>query len=148
MNSRDFLDLAAELILGEREADWRSAVSRAYYAAFHVARQLLDICGFRVPQADRSHKYLAQRLMNSGHPEVVDVGLDLDDLRRVRNSADYDLKRMLKQELASAQVQSALDIVQILELARDDQVVRQRITDAMRTYERDVLQDVTWQTTP
>jgi hypothetical protein len=35
MNWRDFLPLAARLAGGTTEADWRSAVSRAYYAAFH-----------------------------------------------------------------------------------------------------------------
>src|SRR5438477_485799 len=41
MNWRDFLSLAARLAADVTEADWRAAVSRAYYAAFHVARQLL-----------------------------------------------------------------------------------------------------------
>ena len=36
MNWRDFLSLAARLAGGATEADWRTAVSRAYYAAFHV----------------------------------------------------------------------------------------------------------------
>ena len=44
MKPRDFLDVADELSDGE--AHWRSAVSRAYYAAFHVARRLLIELGF------------------------------------------------------------------------------------------------------
>jgi uncharacterized protein (UPF0332 family) len=39
MNWRDFLALAARLAGDATEADWRTAVSRAYYAAFHVARR-------------------------------------------------------------------------------------------------------------
>jgi uncharacterized protein (UPF0332 family) len=41
MMGRDFLVLAKKLAAGGTEADWRSVVSRAYYAAFHVARELL-----------------------------------------------------------------------------------------------------------
>jgi hypothetical protein len=41
MNGRDFLLLATRLTLGNTEADGRTAVRRAYYAAFHVARRLL-----------------------------------------------------------------------------------------------------------
>ncbi len=41
MNWRDFLSLAARLAADTTEADWRTAASRAYYAAFHAARQLL-----------------------------------------------------------------------------------------------------------
>ena len=48
MNWREFLTLAARLAAGAAEEDWRSAVSRAYYSAFHVARQLLSDLGFTV----------------------------------------------------------------------------------------------------
>ena len=51
MAPREFLDLADELLDGSGEASWRSAVSRAYYAAFHTARLLLIHCGFLIPRA-------------------------------------------------------------------------------------------------
>jgi hypothetical protein len=38
MNWRDFLPLATRLAAAGTEADWRTAVSRAYSVAFHVAR--------------------------------------------------------------------------------------------------------------
>jgi uncharacterized protein (UPF0332 family) len=38
MKARDFLDVAEELAGGIHEGHWRSAVSRAYYAAFHAGR--------------------------------------------------------------------------------------------------------------
>jgi uncharacterized protein (UPF0332 family) len=66
MSWRDFLSLAARLAAGATEADWRNAVSRAYYAAFHVARQLLADLNFTVPRADRAHQYLVFRLSNCG----------------------------------------------------------------------------------
>jgi len=50
MNWRDFLSLAAQLAGDMAEADWRTAVSRAYYAAFHVARRLLADLNFTVPR--------------------------------------------------------------------------------------------------
>ena len=66
MNPREFLDLAGEWAAGTREGEWRSAVSRAYYAAFHVARTLLQDCGFAVPAAEQAHAYLWLRLANAG----------------------------------------------------------------------------------
>lgn len=36
MKFRDYLDVADEFSEGDGEAHWRSAISRAYYAAFHV----------------------------------------------------------------------------------------------------------------
>ena len=46
MDFRDFLSLAVTLSNGTTEAEWRSASSRAYYAAFHVARQKVGPTGF------------------------------------------------------------------------------------------------------
>ena len=40
MNPLEFLDLANDWSVGAREGEWRSSISRAYYAVFHVARDL------------------------------------------------------------------------------------------------------------
>jgi len=53
MSGRDFLPLAQRLAAGPTEAEWRTAVSRAYYAAFHVARLLMTDLGFAVPRDER-----------------------------------------------------------------------------------------------
>ena len=145
MNPRDFLDVADALVTGDTEAEWRSAVSRAYYAAFHVARRLFQDCGFAVPRADAAHGYLWLRLANSGHPDVQNTGVHLNNLRRVRNQSDYDLDSTLKQHVAITHVELAGDIIQLLESVANAPAVQTRITDAMKIYERDVLKDVTWQ---
>ncbi len=144
MKARDFLNVAYELLEGNHESHWRSAVSRAYYAAFHAARDLLVQCGFTVPQEERAHAYLRMRLMNSGHPDVVQAGKWLDDLRKVRNRADYDLDHDFEHADAVNRVQQAADTLRLLEEAAALPTVCERITEAMRTYERDVLRDVTW----
>jgi hypothetical protein len=148
MNPRDFLDVANDLATGIREADWRSAVSRAYYAAFHVARQLLKQCGFAVPRADQAHAYVWLRLSNSGHPAVRKAGADLGYLRSDRNGADYDLDHPFLQQVAIGDVQTADDIIKLLDQVPTLPHVQQQITDAIRIYERDVLKQVTWQPPP
>src|SRR5262249_45562525 len=100
MNERDFLTLAATLAGGPTEAEWRTAVGRAYYAAFHVARRLLEDLGFTVPRADRAHGYLGLRLQNCGDLPAQQAGADLDGLRRLRNRADYDLHHPVDQMVA------------------------------------------------
>jgi uncharacterized protein (UPF0332 family) len=144
MNWRDFLPLATRLAGGTTEAEWRSAVSRGYYAAFHVARRLFSDLKFLVPRADRAHQYLVFRLSNSGEPAVEQAGRDLETLRRLRNRADYDESPKITQPQASAAIQMAEGIIQILDAARLDPA-RTQITDTMIAYERDVLHDVTWQ---
>jgi len=143
MNSRDFLAVAEELIEGDTEAHWRSAVSRAYYAAFHVARLLMGRCGFRVPESDRAHAYLGHRLNNAGHDGASQAGRRLDLLRDLRNEADYDLWRGLSRGDADARVEMARSVIEALEAAEADDAVLSAITEAMRDYERG-RGDVTW----
>lgn len=144
MNGRDFLPVATRLAAASTEADWRTAVGRAYYAAFHVARRLFTDLRFLVPRADRAHQYLVFRLSNCGEPPVEQAGRDLETLRRLRNRADYDESPPLTQAQAAAAVRLADDIIRVLDDARPDPP-RTRIRDAMIAYERDVLHDVTWQ---
>src|SRR5262245_54482880 len=143
MNWRDFLVLAAGLATGTTEADWRTAVSRAYYAAFHVARRLFADLNFTVPRADRAHQYLVFRLSNSGESAVEQTGRDLETLRRLRNRADYDETPALTQPQAVAAAQVAEGIIHVLDAARQEPA-RTRTRDGMIVYERDVLHDVTW----
>jgi uncharacterized protein (UPF0332 family) len=144
MNWRDFLPLATRLAAGTTEADWRTAVGRAYYAAFHIARRLFAGLSFTVPRADRAHQDLVFRLSNSGESAVEQAGRDLETLRRLRNRADYDETPVLTQPQAAAAVQIADGIIQTLDTASQEPT-RTRIRDAMIVYERDVLHDVTWQ---
>ena len=144
MTGRDFLALAARLAAGPAEADWRTAASRAYYAAFHTARQLLSDLGFTVPREERAHKYLSFRLMNAPVGQAVRAGLDLDQLRTERNRADYDLNSPFRQPAAMQHVQSAGQVIQALDALRQEPD-RIALTDAIKVYERNVLGVVTWQ---
>jgi uncharacterized protein (UPF0332 family) len=100
MDARDFLSLALSLTRGTTEAEWRSAVSRAYYAAFHIARKIMSQCGFSVPRGDRAHAYIWLRLSNSKNATVEKAGRDLQAVRGSRNWADYDLDRAFIQKTA------------------------------------------------
>ena len=143
MTGRDFLTLARQLAYGATEAEWRSATSRAYYPAFHTARQLFQDIGFTVARADRAHVYLSRRLLNSEDPSVTQAGSDLNALRGNRNEADYDLHRPVTPAMAALDVRLAGQIIQFLDAAQQEPT-RTQIADAMKTYERDVLNEVTW----
>lgn len=144
MNPRDILEVADSLVAGVKEAEWRSAVSRAYYAAFHVARQLLLQCGFAVPRGDQAHGYLWLRVSNAGQADVQIAGNNLNHLRQIRNWADYDLDRPLDQDTALELVQTAEDIIHILETVAEEPAILARIIAAIKVYERDVLRQTTW----
>jgi uncharacterized protein (UPF0332 family) len=143
MNSRDFLTLAQTLLADRFEAAWRSAVSRAYYAAFHVARELLEDLRFTVPRGEQAHGYLWLRLSNCGDRQLEKTGASLNTLRQDRNGADYDLHRPLTQANAARSVRAAEQL--ILLLTGTTGPIRTQITDTMKVYERDVLRVVTWE---
>lgn len=143
IKAREFLTLAEAWIKAGTEAEWRCAVSRAYYASFHEARQLLRDLGFLVPRADQAHAYLWRRLSNCGDPQVQIAGSDLNRLRSERNRADYEIDQALPHAHARLHVQSARRIIQALNAAAVEPA-RTQITDAIRIYERDVLKHVTW----
>ena len=143
MNFRDYLPFASSLASGPTEAAWRSAVSRAYYAAFHVARNLFTDLGFTVPKAERAHAYLWLRLANCGHPDVQNAGLDLNHLRQDRNRADYEAQRSMSRPTAAKNVQIAAEIIHVLDAAALGPT-RTLVVDTMKVYERDVLNQVTW----
>lgn len=92
----EYLELAKELsgVAGTRasaEAKNRSAISRAYYAAFGTA------CAYckKVPGVDLSggvedHQIVRAYFVGSrGNKERIGVGARLDQLRKDRNKADY-----------------------------------------------------------
>jgi uncharacterized protein (UPF0332 family) len=139
----DFLALAELEIQNTTEAEWRTAVSRAYYAAFHKARKLFLALGFGPPKGDQAHAYVWLRLLNCGNQQVQLAGSNLNSLRRYRNQADYDVDQNLSQANARMQVLEARQIIQILTAAATDPV-RTQIMDTMKIYERDVLRQITW----
>jgi hypothetical protein len=115
MTGGDFLAVAKQLAAGGTEAEWRSAISRAYYAAIHVARELLEDLRSTVPHADRAHAYHSRRLANCGQARIQQGGAGFNALRGDRNQADNNLDRSVTAQLAALHVQVAEQIVQSLQ---------------------------------
>jgi uncharacterized protein (UPF0332 family) len=90
MDPTEFIDAASEFLSSDREAYLRSAVSRAYYGAFHVVRALVVDLGVQVPRHD-VHDKLRWCLKESHEPIAQEVARRLNSLRVERNKADYDL---------------------------------------------------------
>jgi hypothetical protein len=143
MTGHDFHSLAKQLASGASEAEWRTSISRSYYGAFHVARTLLADLGFVIPPDEKAHTQIYHRLNNCGNAVVRSAANDLYGLRRLRNRADYDLHRAVDAPLAHNQATLSSTIIQTLDNLTPTE--RIQIRDAMIVYERDVLQNVTWQ---
>jgi hypothetical protein len=132
MKVTDFLELAERLSKTHSEAELRSAVSRAYYGAFHAARLKLEACGVILPESAEAHKKACFCLDVIAH----NVSAALDSLRRKRNEADYCLSniKFRDETFVALQISTARNCVDSIK-SLETKVIREPI----RAYARDVL---------
>jgi len=85
----EYLVLAQELAKKHGEAATRSAISRAYYAAYHTAKRHR---GSKSAMATRSgsHGDVWRALRDSGNPDWRRAGNKGRDILECRRQADYD----------------------------------------------------------
>lgn len=87
---RDYLDVAKLLAAGCNEACWRSAIGRAYYAAFCTARSYVPALA---PNSATSHSDVWNQFRTpSGQPEPSGYRAIRDDakaLKQLRIRSDY-----------------------------------------------------------
>ena len=85
----DYLDLADSLAAGSDEAAWRSAISRAYYAALHVAFQALPLSIRGTITHRTTHRDVWQLYTTSSVAACRQIGHAGIRLQRARVQADY-----------------------------------------------------------
>lgn len=74
-----------------KEASCRSSAGRAYYSAFGHIRDVLESAGFSFPRTGLAHGRLVALLRRSSHERIRAAAGELQYLRWMRNSADYDV---------------------------------------------------------
>jgi len=74
-----------------QDAKLRSAISRAYYAAFLRARYYLTYKArdLSVPRDGAAHTYVREKFRSTNDTVRQEIWQGLDDLRKARNQADY-----------------------------------------------------------
>lgn len=100
----DILQSAEVLALGESEIDWRNSVSRAYYAAYHRARDSQHLCPDNSYLRIGSHEALSHRYELHGKHGAKAISLVLQAMKRNRHLADYDLRDEFDSNLCSEQI--------------------------------------------
>ena len=95
MDWTTYLDLAQALYTNagtwaDREACLRSAISRAYYGAFGLARGRAAQNGLQLRRSSQDHQAVIRHFRQATNKQYQQIGLELSRLRRARNRADYD----------------------------------------------------------
>lgn len=103
-DSEDFRRLAGKLLQRAGDAaTCRTAISRTYYAMFLAARSLLE-SHFHISRSGEGHDQVLKLLLSASNPDGQSVGSQLDDLRSLRNDADYDLMAQRVENRKTAQL--------------------------------------------
>jgi uncharacterized protein (UPF0332 family) len=119
-----FIALAGKLAAGSSPdaATCRTAVSRSYYGAFHLAKAFLVSLGVPI---SRSHGEVLHVLQEAGVARAREAGGHLSNLQSLRIKADY--------ELASPAAETASAARRSVELAANIQsIIRELDTEANR----------------
>ena len=138
MTGDQFIDVAGKIAATYSDpASCRTAISRAYYGGFHLAKVFLDEMGVRPPKNANAHVFIRQRLFNCGHKDAETVGALLWDLYADRLKADYDLDNANVEAVAYARtcVETARELESPLASCQPD-ASRARIKAGIDNYEK------------
>ncbi|MBI3273102.1 MAG: hypothetical protein HYZ53_29200 [Planctomycetes bacterium] len=119
MNPRDLHRLAS-LLCSQAHAGpaaSRTAISRCYYAAFHVAAEFLRGRKMPVPRNAGGHREALLRLMSLPEPDIRLAAALIGDLQTKRIEADYDMSHVGVERIDTARrcVESALTVIGLLD---------------------------------
>ncbi len=109
---RDFLDLANQIYIDKsynREAAWRTVISRAYYASFLAAFKQLADHKIKFQESDRIHRDVIEAVLGRNSS----VGNWLETLRSARVDADYKM-------MASIQKGNCQNLLRLAEYVLSD----------------------------
>jgi uncharacterized protein (UPF0332 family) len=123
MRPHDFWRLADRLTANERNPEgFRSAISRAYYAAFLTAVDFLAAMNISLLSGPGAHTELLNILGNTGDAALLLARDSLDTLRKQRNRADYDLTDTTVETEANAliRLKGAFNVIAELNRCRLD----------------------------
>ncbi len=85
-----FLKLAEELALRPQESCRRTAISRAYYFIYHLARQRVEANGFVLVAGGDSHKQVWEKYSASPDFQCKKLGELARHIKLRRQRADYE----------------------------------------------------------
>jgi uncharacterized protein (UPF0332 family) len=141
MDGTAFIALAGKLaaVPAADEANYRTAVGRAYFGAFHLARTFLVELGFKPVANANIHAFVRHYLQGSNHADASLAAAQLADLQAARNRADYDLgdAHVGTRGFAMVNVERAHRVVSALEGCRRDDAM-EAIRQGIEEYERKI----------
>ena len=92
---KKFKKVANHLLNYSNEEEYhRSSIGRFYYSSFGPLKEYYEKTFKRILPSKNSHQILINELENSPFIEEQELGKDLRKLRKLRNYADYNPKKI------------------------------------------------------
>lgn len=116
-NWNDYLQFAREQAVRQEQSALRSAVSRAYYSAYHHAKLYVRnrLPEVRIQPGLGSHKQLWGVLQETQRTKVErNAGNKGDELRRLRTLADYEADHPVNSQNARLAIDEAAHVLRLL----------------------------------
>jgi HEPN domain len=138
MDPRRFLDLAVTLKGGPATAEWyRTAIGRAYYAAFNVGVESIKAIGIRPKPGPSGHGDVRNCLGACSDRELRKASARLRSLHGRRIIADYEMsdpgvETRNEADTACMEANEIIDIVGKLASNLDKDIARMEIRQAAR----------------
>ena len=141
MLAQDFQNVAEALAKNNNPAYLRSAVSRAYYAVYNTATEILRNLGFQVSQNANGHMDVIRKLSNAGNINIRKVGIDVGALESMRIDADYRLTnprtKVEDKNTVTLWVLKARQTLKILEDCKSEPV-KSEVVGAIKAHEQKI----------
>lgn len=113
VSSKDYVESADVLSANGAEIDWRNAISRAYYGAFHWGLANVGTCN-ALPHAIGplgAHDAMIKRYEHHGDNAGKSIAFILNAMKTKRKVADYRLDDSITQIEAVTQVETARKVI-------------------------------------
>ena len=112
----DFLNSAVVLSADADEMAQRNALSRAYYAAFHIAKERISLDDAEDPEERKCmhRRYIDQLQQHGSGSNERQVGGRLNQMYQRRILADYRLKEGLRHDAVARQIDVARQVFHLL----------------------------------
>ena len=113
-NFKRFYDVANHLKKYSKKEEYqRSSISRYYYSVFHPVKDYYEESFRRILPSENAHSVLISELEKSPFEEEQELGNYMRDLRIFRNHADYNKKKLKKNEINESKDNTDKIIIQL-----------------------------------
>jgi hypothetical protein len=138
MDPRRFMLLARTMAAEGEPEHARTAISRAYYAVYNVAIDMLRALQIEVASGQEGHEAVRERLRATTVDRVMHVGAELRKLRSLRVKADYWMRDPQPESsaLANEWLLRAEQMIADLDTAVADLPTRERMTRALQAWQQ------------